>query len=601
MNQPTFHVAPEGSDANPGTQEAPFASIDAARRAVREINSEMTDDIVVVLRGGTYRLGATVRFDARDSGMNGHDVIYVAEEGQEVVLSGGTVISGWQPDADGRWKVPCGEHFRQLYVNGSRAVRARSPERKLDGPAPCGHGRSLRIAPVAGIELLDTEGYRTTDIAMADWRNPQDVELCYYVAWCHTRCKVDSIVRGGSHAVIRMVQPQFMLARHKEGVHVELPNYVENALELLDEPGEWYLDRSAKVLYYKPRPGEQMDKVEVVAPVLEKVVELCGELGAPVEHLQFHGMTFAHATWLEPNRVGLPDVQANFVQHMLNRFDRSGEINNVHNEDLKSPANIVCRTGKHILFERCTFVHLGGAGVDLEYGSQDNVITGCHFHDISGTAIQVGGVERSDHHPDDERTAVCNNQILNNLIEDCAVEYMGGVGVFAGYTDGTVIAHNEIRNMPYSGISVGWGWGEEDARGGQDKYYQPYRYDAPTAARNNLIEANHIHHIMTMLHDGGGIYMLGNMAGTIIRGNHIHDNGAAFPGGIYLDEGSGFIEVTGNVVYGVHTPMNFNNMPQDRIATCNEHDNWFGDKLESNPDIRQVTDNAGLRGENFRR
>ena len=165
MNQPTFHVAPEGSDANPGTQEAPFASIDAARRAVREINSEMTDDIVVVLRGGTYRLGATVRFDARDSGMNGHDVIYVAEEGQEVVLSGGTVISGWQPDADGRWKVPCGEHFRQLYVNGSRAVRARSPERKLDGPAPCGHGRSMRIAPVAGIELLDTEGYRTTNIS----------------------------------------------------------------------------------------------------------------------------------------------------------------------------------------------------------------------------------------------------------------------------------------------------------------------------------------------------------------------------------------------------------------------------------------------------
>ena len=174
---------------------------------------------------------------------------------------------------------------------------------------------------------------------------------------------------------------------------------------------------------------------------------------------------------------------------------------------------------------------------------------------------------------------------------------MGGVGVFAGYTDGTIIAHNEIRDLPYSGMSVGWGWGEEDAGGGSENYYMPFKYDTPTPSGNNRIEFNHIHHVMSRLHDGGGIYTLGNMPGTIIRGNHIHDNPGA-PGGIYLDEGSGFIEITGNLVYHVSTPMNYNNRAQNRIATCKEHDNFFGDEFAKPPAelpeaAKKVADEAG--------
>ena len=595
----TFYVAPDGSDDNPGTKAKPFASIQHARDEVRKINQNMSGDVEVILHDGTYQLGETLVFDHRDGGTGGHNVVYKAASGAAPVISGGKTISGWQADAEGRWKAACGEHFRQLYVDGRRAVRARSPEVKVKKVTK--NWFDLAIA-VPGMELFGENGYRTTDAAMADWRNPGDIELCYYVGWCHTRCKVQSIVRDGSHAIVRMVQPHFMLARRKEGLQAELPHYVENALELLDEPGEWYLDRSNKVLYYMPRPGEKMDEVKVVAPLLEKLVELRGLLDNPVEHMQFQGITFAHATWLRPSRIGLVDVQANFVQHTLNRIDRSGMINNVHNEVLKSPANIVCRTGKHIRFQRCTFAHLGGAGLDLEYGSSDNVVEGCHFHDISGTAVQVGGIERSDHHPGDERTTVRNNQILNNLIENCAVEYMDGLGVFVGYTDATLIAHNEIRNMPYSGISVGWGWGEEDAGGGKAEYYQPYKFDTPTTSKNNRIENNHIHHVMQRLMDGGGIYTLGNMAGTIIQGNHIHDSrhGA---GGIYLDEGSGFIEITANLVYRVPQPMKYNNLhkhPKVRRETCDEHGNWFGDEYAKDADklpedAKKVIDEAGLQ------
>jgi hypothetical protein len=165
--------------------------------------------------------------------------------------------------------------------------------------------------------------------------------------------------------------------------------------------------------------------------------------------------------------------------------------------------------------------------------------------------------------------------------------------VFAGFTEGTTIAHNEITRLPYSGISVGWGWGEEDAGGGNPDYKQPFRYDKPTPAKNNRIEFNHIHHVMQTMHDGGSIYTLGNMPGSVIRGNHLHDNGGA-PGGIYLDEGSGFIEITGNLVYNANNPMNYNNLVQNRKATCNEHDNSFGGKPEEN---RPVVEKAGLEPE----
>jgi hypothetical protein len=184
-------------------------------------------------------------------------------------------------------------------------------------------------------------------------------------------------------------------------------------------------------------------------------------------------------------------------------------------------------------------------------------------------------VLKDDHHPDDARKIVKNNQVTNNTIHDACVEFQGGVGVFAGVTEGTRIAHNHIYRLPYSGVSVGWGWGEEDAGGGQPSYYQPFHYDTPTTAKNNVIELNHIHDVMQERNDGGGIYTLSNQPGTVIRGNHIHD-AKGHPGGIYLDEGSGFIEVTGNLVYNVHTPMNFNNRAQNRIATCKVHDNFFG-------------------------
>ena len=554
--QTTFHVSPAGSDNAPGTEAEPFGTIAKARRAVRAVNRKMTGDIVVVLRGGRHAIGQTLVLDHGDSGTNGHSVVYRNHPGETPVITAGRRITGWQVGPGGRWKAPATvDNFRQLYVNGVRANRARG------GPLP-------------GAKLVGADGYTTTDVQMATWGNPSDIELCYHVVWTHSRCKVKGITRQGDHAVLTMLQPYFMLARNKEGVRVKLPSYVENALELLDEPGEWYLDRTARTVHYIPRRGEDMKTAQVVAPALEKLLELRGTLDRPVHHIRFEGITFAEATWLRPSRIGHPDVQANFLPDPDKPLKRMGTVTTVHNENVKSPANIVCRAAKSIRFERCTFTRLGGGGIDLEYGARDNVISGCHFHDISATAIQIGDVRKDDHHPADPRAVVRNNTVSNCSLHDCCLEYQGGVGIFVGYTDTTVIAHNEIRNLPYSGVSVGWGWGEEDAGGGAPHYHQPFRYKTPTPAGNNRIEHNHIHHVMRELNDGGGIYTLSNQPGTIVRGNHIHDNRGS-PGGIYLDEGSGFIEVTGNCVHDVRRAMNFNNRAQNRIATCKVHDNFF--------------------------
>jgi hypothetical protein len=174
---------------------------------------------------------------------------------------------------------------------------------------------------------------------------------------------------------------------------------------------------------------------------------------------------------------------------------------------------------------------------------------------------------------------------------------MGGVGIFGGYIEGTRIAHNEICHLPYTGISVGWGWGMEDAGGGG--YNQPHRYTTPTPAKNNRIEYNHIYDVMNRMDDGGGIYMLGRQPGTILRGNHIHDcknptSSRGWSQGLYLDEGSGFIEVTDNWVYGM-TPLTCNNQAQNRLATCKIHDNIFGTKpLKSSISVRKIMDAAGL-------
>src|SRR5262249_2011343 len=157
-------------------------------------------------------------------------------------------------------------------------------------------------------------------------------------------------------------------------------------------------------------------------------------------------------------------------------------------------------------------------------------ISDSNFHDISGTGIQLGDID--DAKNDDPHFVTRNNQILRNLVHDVGAEYAGCVGIWVGYVQETVILNNDIGVLPYTAISIGWGHGTTD----------------PTVARNNLVKANHIHDYMRMLDDGGGIYSLSGQPGNLYTENLIERGPHA--NGIYLDDGSRFIEVSRNIVVG---------------------------------------------------
>jgi len=556
---------------------SPGDSLTAARDAAR-----MGDHIV--LKGGTHRLEAPLVLGPKNSG-----VVWKAAPGEKPVISGGVVVTGWTADTNGRYKATVNlDNFRQLWVNGQRAQRARgaAPANMADwgkieatvkkGVNPPGTTGTPDCVPCE-LDQISPAGYTTTDVKLLDWKNPDDIEFGYNAEWTHPIVKVEKISKGDDgKVIIEMSQPGLFLNQRKGGFWIKLPYYMENALELLTEPGQWYFDRHTHTLYYMPRPGEDMSKVEVIAPKLETLVEIKGTLDNPVTDIRFEGLTFSHATWLRPSsKLGHPDVQGNFIQPADNSYFRPENEKGwvpVNGEHVKSPANIIVDAGHGISFESCVFTALGGAGLDLQNGAQGNSVNGCLFTDIAGSGIQIGGVSKEDHHPSDVRSVVKDNHVSNCTITKIGQDYYGSIGIFYGYTEGTVISHNEIGWIPYSGISGGWGWGMLEVA--VTKFATPVAYTTPTPCKNNIIEANNIHHFMLQRKDGGGVYTLGRQPGTVICYNCIHDAGPGAFGGIYLDEGSADIEACGNLLYNFQGhAYHLNNYLADFRDTCRIHGN----------------------------
>ncbi|WP_168735576.1 chitobiase/beta-hexosaminidase C-terminal domain-containing protein [Cohnella fermenti] len=516
--QAELYVDPaNGDDANAGSLAEPLKTIEAARDAVRALNDAMTGDIVVFLRGGTYSLDDTLAFGTEDSGTRSFRVVYRAYPGEKPVLSGGTVVAGWTlyDSVNGIYRAPSGSiDTRQLYVNGERAVRARSDLGLPDGTA-------------------DSAGHTTTWTDMAGWANPDDIEFVYKERWTAPRFSVDQITASGSTATIVMDQPGWAYGLAKGSTAPTVPWYIENAYELLDSPGEWYLDKSAGYFYYKPRAGENMATVSVVAPTLTELVTIEGDsIDEPVHDMAFEGLTFADAGWLRPSTdSGHADIQANYIRE-------PALPGNAYPQEFIADAAVVVRTGRQIDFERDDFTRLGATGLNILEGSQDMYIRGSRFYDISGSAIQIGEVDMNDpnnRYPSDPKYLLRNISVDNNYIHDIAVEYRSGVGVSAAYPVGLTIARNEFARLPYSAVHIGWGWSNFPAN----------------ATRDNEIAYNKIRDVMQVLHDGGAIYAVGSSYGTGHE-SFIHDNDIRgvpnYHGAIYLDQGTSDWRVNDNVV-----------------------------------------------------
>lgn len=510
--QATFHASPTGSGST--CSAAAPCSLEGARDKVRTVNGDMTGDIIVELADGTYSLSSTFRLTenstTHDSGTNGFDVVYTAAPGAHPVLSGGQDVSGFTlHDAAKniyRASVPAGIDSRQLYVDGIRAIRAKS------------NGNP-------GLALTDTgytlpaSGYYST---MGSWGNVDAIEVAAQRSWKNPRLSVASI--SGTAMTMdaagwndERTQPEFAAY----GV-----NWIENAYELLDAAGEWYLDRSANALYYIPRPGESMTTSRFI---LGRTVGLLGAEGTsatPLRNVVFDGITFSYDGWVEPNSpLGYPDFQGGAVYRGPGMWWENNYL---------TPAGVSFGYARDVTVRNCTFEHMANAALAFGAGSQDNVIDHNTITDASGNGINLGGITLADHHPSDPAAIVRDNVISNNLITRIGAEYLDNVAIFVGYTQGTDISHNTLHDLPYSGISMGWGWGYTDTLG------------APVA-RGNVIRGNLVYDLMKALHDGGAIYTLGSQPDSTVADNYTYADHNLF-GYLYRDNGSAGFRDTNNVV-----------------------------------------------------
>lgn len=525
-----FYVAPCGDDANPGTRKKPFATLTRAREAIRQTKAIAAEPMNVVIRGGRYYLREPLVLGPEDSGTAGHPITYMAHPGEKPVFCGGKVIKGWRRGQAGSWSVEIPEvksgkwYFRQLHVNGRRRERARLPQEGWYKVAAPGDPpkRSFKFHP----GQIDPK-----------WRNLGDVEIVLLQFWSEARLRIESI--DEANHIVRFTGDAF------RPIDWSLGWYAENVGEGLTQPGRWYLDRQTGILTYWPLPGEEMERLEVIAPVAKGWVRLEGdyESGKLVEHVTFRGLTFHYSAWNLDKTLGYSYPQASielFPRQKLWVGNHDDEGLSTPQSQVPVPAGIYAKGAHHIRFEDNEIAHTGAWGVHLAHGGcHDNAIVGNYFHDLGAGAIRVGGTDATF----DPCEETCRTRITDNRIRQCAKVYFGAPAIHIGQSSGNRVAHNEISGGCPWAISVGWTWG-----------YMP-----PNNARDNIIEYNHCHHIAGgVLGTHGAIYLIGVQPGTAVRYNFIHDItgtrtgwDAASGSGIVLDNSSVGIVVEHNVVRDV--------------------------------------------------
>ncbi|PIM66888.1 hypothetical protein CTU88_38235 [Streptomyces sp. JV178] len=680
-----LYASPSGSGST-CSLSAP-CSLEGAKSKVAGLTPGMAADIDVYLRGGTYRLSQAFALGASDSGRNGFKVVYAAYPGEKPLLSGGTKVTGFSlfDSSNGiyRASVPAGTQSRQLFVDGVRAQRARGP-----------------LNP-SGFTLSGSK-FTTSDSSYTSFTNASSVEIVANKDWKHMRCPLASITAPSGGGSSLNVDPACFKNNNTSVPNRGFPfngaglpkltaiSYVENAYQLLDSPGEFYLDSSAGFLYYKPRSGEDLSTADVELPTTETLLNAKGTPGhlapvndtdpaitytgswstssgrglgdlyndvhttttngdsvsytftgtgidvlsetnsdegdidvyvdgakvqtvsaagsprlaqqvvasvsgltkgqhtiklvktggtsmlldgftvvpdtiTPVHDITFRGLTFAYTTWTLPSTAGYIDNQAGVL------WDPSN-----NNAPIRIPAAVQVHRGSDITFTDVEIAHTGSTGIDLADGTQDSTITGSYIHDTSGGGVSVGEVD--DYYLTDTNRMTTGDTVSQNWISHVGQDYSDAVGIWAGYTRDLTVSHNDIGHTPYSGMSLGWGWGYASPCSMQSAQGLRTCAHGTIYAGDNQILNNHIHDVMGVLHDGGPIYTNGGqgngdgsttsvLAGNLVEvGNHSNNR-------LYQDEGSSYWNTYNNL-----TRMGGNNnwigMWTPTIHDINIHDNY---------------------------
>ena len=225
--------------------------------------------------------------------------------------------------------------------------------------------------------------------------------------------------------------------------------WFENAYELLNAEGEWYLNKTDGYLYYKPRAGESPDTMVATIPMLERAFTVSGDdADNKIHNIKFDGLRFEAFTWLWPSTANnaYRDSQANQLTGYTGDGRLTGGI-----ED----AAVIVADAEYVDFIDCTFTKLGGAGINFREIYQNCSLIGNHIYDVSGSGMNIGcaSVEASNidkfRNPTDEKYFRTENTIKNNLIHDVGIDYRSCVGIAVSWLKNSSITHNEIYNVNY--------------------------------------------------------------------------------------------------------------------------------------------------------
>ncbi len=521
-------------------EPGPF-TIERALQEARLVKMRhMADNPILELQPGTYRLTQPIIIRPEDKWLT-------MEAMGNVVITGGVQIKGWRKQGK-LWVADVPEwngrplEFRQIWVNGRKAVRARDV------------ADFEQMWRIRGMDKEKEELY-VPAAAVRKVLHARQVEMVLHEMWCVANLRIKDIKVQGDCAAITFHNPEshihFMHPWPSPMVTTNGHNsafYLTNARELLDTPGEWYLDTKEQRLYYMPLPGEDMRTAEVEVPALETLLKVEGTPDEPVSYVTFKGITFRHATWLRPSIMGHAPLQAGM--YMIEAYKIKPQLsrrNGDHKLDNQGwvgrpAAAVEVNAAEWVQFKNCTFEHCASTALDYHTFIKEGRIDDCTFRDIGGSAILAGtfGPEGHEAHlpytPSDMRSICTGLQILNNRIDDAANEDWGCLGIGAGFVRDIRIEHNEISNVSYTGISMGWGWNQQTC-----------------AMANNVVRANYIHHYARHMYDTAGIYTLGSQPHTFIEENvvsdiytpgYVHDPEHWFY--LYTDEGSSYITLRNN-------------------------------------------------------
>lgn len=574
-----IYVSPSGSDKADGSKAHPLLTIHRALRMAREwrrtADERAKTDIVIRLASGrVFEIDRPLNLRPEDSGTMHSKTIITSDGSQPAVISGGMAVktadAALVSNGVRRISTPltAGRPMtvRSLWQDGRKLTRSWNVkpdemERIIDFDTD---SRTITI-PAAS---LTRHGIRT----MAD--APQ-LEMIVHQRWATAILRVADISIRGDKAILSFLEPeseaefehpwpQPVIGEERGSSSFALVN----ALQFVDEQGEWWQDYRQGTLYIKGTTPES----QIVMPRLDRLVTIEGIETDRVHDIRFENVCFSHTSWDRPATMGHVTLQGGFAiseAYKLREHEGLPWATTLENQAwIERPeAAVSIKSAERVDFTGCHFRHLAATALDYVTDCRDISIENNTFEDIGGTAIMAGSfaegqtevhrpymMTNAGHDCAQRRDATYTERltIKGNTVTDATNEDWGAVGIACGFVRDVTIEANTVSHVNYSGIAIGWGWTPAD-----------------TGMRNNRIIANRVTDYARRLYDAGGIYTMSAQPSSLIEGNTVSaphhspyaTNYRAFP--IYFDACTDGYTVRNNTLgtddmlkekYGYNTP-----------------------------------------------